>query len=190
MESSSEVYSLILFWLFANLYSDIPVINCTFWMNLRVFSPTVPPHIPSIYFFPHPKVLQMRRDWRTGHLSWSSSKSLLVQDIWKSLTNGYGVDAGVLQHVTNAFGMHRTGTASLENTCRNEQGPGFFNSFIKAQTVASNRQKNLTHSVVESDTWKQPEMEMRKVSITFMLILAQNLLHVGLTRYIPQRQQI
>lgn len=86
--------------------------------------------------------------------------------------------------------MHRTGTASLENTCRNEKGPDFVNCFIKAQTVASHKQNNLTHGVVESDTRKQPKMEMRKVSITFMLILAQNLLHVGLMHYIPQRQKI
>lgn len=108
-----------------------------------------------------------RGDWGTGHLSWSSSKSVLAQDIWKSLTNGHGANAGVLQHVTTAFGMHKTGTANLENPCRNEQGPGFVNCFIKAQTVASNQQRNLTHGVVESDTRKQPEMEMRKVKHNF-----------------------
>jgi len=74
--------------------------------------------------------------------------------------------------VTSAFGMHRTGTASPENTCRNEQGPTFVICFIKAQTVASNNPRNLTHGVVKNDSWKQPKTEMRKVSWTFMLILA------------------
>lgn len=90
-------------------------------MNLPVLSFTVPPRIPSAYFFPPSKISpdEGRGDWRTGHLSQSSSKSVLAQDIWKSLTNGHGADAGVLlQDITNAFGMHRTGTASMENTCR------------------------------------------------------------------------
>ena len=71
-------------------------------MNLPVFSPTVPPHIPSIYFFPPSKISpdEGGADWRTGHLSWSSSKSVLAQDIWKSLTNGHGADAGVLQDMS------------------------------------------------------------------------------------------
>lgn len=108
-----------------------------------------------------------RGDRRTGHLSLNSIKSLLAQDTWKSLTNGHGADAGKFQHNTNASGIYRTGTASLENTCRNIR-PKFCQLYCtKAQTVGESKQRNLTCGVVESDTQKQPNMEMRKVSITF-----------------------
>lgn len=120
-------------------------------------------------------------------MSWSSeSLSWLSRQV--SLTSGRGADTAVLQHVTNALGRHGTCTASLENARRNEQGPVSVNCFMTAQTVASNKQRNLTSAVVGSDTQKQPETAMRKVSVTFMLILAQNLLHVGLTHYIPPCQ--
>lgn len=71
-------------------------------------------------------------------MSWSSSKSVLAQDIWKSDKWSWCRCRCAASHVTDAFGMHRIGTASLENTCRNEQGPGFVTCFIEAQTVASN----------------------------------------------------
>lgn len=71
-------------------------------MNLPVFSPTVPPHIPSIYFLPHPKFLQMKgegiRELAICHgvpvsLSWLKTSG--------SLTNGHGADAGVLQAMSH-----------------------------------------------------------------------------------------
>lgn len=144
------------------------------WMTLPVFSPTISPHIPSICSF-------LLSRWRWDGITGSQDRSL-----WQ-------VAMVQTQLCCNMPQMHLGGmgevTASLENARRNEQGPVSLNCFMTAQTAASNKQRNLTNSVVESDTQRQPEMAVRKVSLTFVLILAQNLLRVGLTHYTPQCQQ-
>lgn len=107
-----------------------------------------------------------RGDRRTGQLSLNSIKSVLaprhleVSDKWSWCRCKVPAHHKCIWDIQDRYSKPRE--------YMQEHSPRFSQLyFTKAQTVANSKQRNLTRGVVESDTRKQPKMEMRKVSITY-----------------------